>query len=211
MANPSDSETLIMVDNVVPCVYYTGSYGSALMNFVNMHHGFMSTMPNVMSIISSRRCEGGLYYHKEMLYHKQPWKKGAEPFPVDPGQRVCARLFPHAEQESYDMYSKVIFIDPFGDDRGRFYAEWMMKREQKIIDMLMSHGPDPYIGPKDYNPNMIMKRIDETYKVRSIDHAFTVSFKSLMLDFDWYDRMIEYLGVNPIHTPKRNFRNLIIT
>lgn len=223
MANPSDSETS-NIHNVVPVIYFTGTYGSALINFLNAHHGWMTTLPDIR-LAKDGRAEGGIRLTKN---DKLCFVDSSQEYPIPPHLRVAVRFHhnhqsPRMSELTVDpecppvsqLWRKAIYIDILNSN----YKNIVMSRSAQVLSTLtgMFDNADDCDLPMNDLRYLAEKKLDiHLEEAKAMDHLHDTSFR---IHFDqiadrkrvheWYGPMCEYLEIEEqLWEPERYWRYL---
>ncbi|MGI9526651.1 MAG: hypothetical protein ACR2MS_06045 [Weeksellaceae bacterium] len=203
---------------VVPVCYYSGSYGSAVINLINAHRGFHTTFARP----GKGRAEGGCFYtHYGTLCHFDDPEKEAETFDIDDDQRIAARMcndhmnFTATGEEnifkssySSEFFDKVVMIDV----RNSSFIEHCSLRSHDTLanGVLKTELAKLDFEPDNFTLNKILekkfeKRFESAEEVAArFDNAHLIHFDKLISEsMEWYYPLCEYLEVKPFEHPER--------
>ncbi|MGI9526654.1 MAG: hypothetical protein ACR2MS_06060 [Weeksellaceae bacterium] len=200
---------------VVPVMYFRGSYGSALINFINAHDGWFTTFPEA----TLGRSEGAMYMSTENK--KLSYRQNFDMCITLPDHlRIAAKSKGHHHFLERDWRSELTYASDYYDKsvlidikNSSFRSE--VKKRHKVVkeeSILMR-----YNGEEILSESEIDKLIDETvddfleeaeYVADSYDNTFILHFDDLIKkDIPWYNELSDYLKLNKFEHPLRYWQN----
>ena len=228
MANPSDRETLIMVnENVVCVVYSTGTFGSALINFINAHEGFLTTLPDIR-LAQDGRAEGGILYDNRTgkLCFNEDYSNKYEyarkdgkidditQYDLPKGLRVAARqVGAHNIVKNIDEYKKKVLIDISGGG----YKQFVLNNRSREVLITLT-GKFEVAEDCNWNDDMIREsathmlnnHIQEAKENRQVyQNTHKIPFHMIASQrhfWKWYNPLVEYLELKPLFDPLRYWK-----
>ncbi|MGI9526650.1 MAG: hypothetical protein ACR2MS_06040 [Weeksellaceae bacterium] len=196
-------------DNIVPVVYEVGTYGSKLINFINLHDEFFTTLPDKLN----GRVEGGAWYLPEVktVYLDDRLKKRCHT-----RKRIAAKLVPHssycdgfAETIKANLFFRKMVIVSIDDSDT--YESAVMLRDKKVLCNVAGYEsyPDDMDSLKEEARKQIYSIVTNNRKLcRANNDIFQIKFSTIDDISAWYEDLCKYLGIAMLEDPKYYWNNL---